>query len=381
MRVLIVHPQMALYGGAEVVIVKLAKYLEAHGHKASVLTLTTNKCKDYDGLDIITSPFEDEQIQWRPRTGSLDTLKELYKIYSVLKSLVRERIGDYDVVNTHNFPSLWAIPNNSNVVHQCNEIPDLWHNQQIPKLVNPLLNVGRLGDRIISNRKNAVSVVSDERMAQIFQHRYNRKPQIVPYGVDSEFWGDKSVVVNRNEKRFTVIVPSMVTPSKRQLEVLYAVNKLRKRFEGISALFVGYKDESSQYMILIRQYIKDNGLEDCVNFTGLVSREVLRECYKLSDVAVIAGSGQGSWLGGFEALATGTPIIVSPQLTCSTLVESERLGIVSDDFTESIKKEYLLHEHYKKQSVWQADWVKKNLTWDNYCESMTNIMEEKCSNI
>jgi len=40
MKVLIVHPHMSLYGGAELVIVKLANYLTKNGIKNSILTLS-----------------------------------------------------------------------------------------------------------------------------------------------------------------------------------------------------------------------------------------------------------------------------------------------------------------------------------------------------
>ena len=61
MRVLIVHPQMAIYGGAEIVIVKLARYFEANNHNVSILTLTTAMHKDYDNLDIIVPPLEKDR--------------------------------------------------------------------------------------------------------------------------------------------------------------------------------------------------------------------------------------------------------------------------------------------------------------------------------
>ena len=377
MKVLIVHPQMALYGGAEIVIVKLAKYLQAHGHKASILTLTTAEYEDYKGLDIIIPPFDKERIQWRPRNGSLSTLKELYSIYRNLQILVRERIDDYDIANTHNFPALWTIPSNKPVLHQCNEVPDLWHNQKVSSIVNPFLNIGRFGDRVISNSKNYSAIVADVRMSQIFQHRYKIKPTVVHYGIDSEYWGETNykVDINVSPESFTILVPSMVTPSKRQLEILQALNVLKHKIVDIKVIFTGYKEK--KYTEMLNEYINENNLQEYVMFTGLVNHDTLRSLYHLSNVAVFAGRGQGSWLGGFESLATGTPIIVSPKLTCSEIIKKEHLGIVSDNFVDSIKEIYLHQEHYNKNVKWQRDWVKQNLTWDKYCEQVTNLMKAK----
>jgi glycosyltransferase involved in cell wall biosynthesis len=168
----------------------------------------------------------------------------------------------------------------------------------------------------------------------------------------------------------------MVTPSKRQLEILQAVNALKKHIPSLKVIFAGYKSQTI-YSVLLDEYIWDNSLNDIVSFTGMISREQLRGLYSKASLAILSGSGQGSWLGGFESIATGTPVIISPNLTCSELVQSEQLGIVSDNYVESIKEVYLHQEHYRKQVKWQKEWVKRNLTWDNYCKSMMQYMEMK----
>jgi glycosyltransferase involved in cell wall biosynthesis len=370
-KVLIAHPQMAIYGGAEIVIVKLAKYLQAHNHKVTIVTLTSDNHKDYESLDILVPTLKELRIQWRPRDGSIQTLKELYQIYCNLKMLVREKANGYDIINPHNFPALWAMPNNKPIVWMANEIPDLWHNQRISRLINPFLNIGRYGDRVISNSKKPLAVVADKRMSKIFEHRYGYQPEVVHYGVESEFWN-----CSKDISDFVVIVPSMISPSKRQMKILQAVNGLKHHIPSLRVIFAGYRAQTS-YSSKLDEYIWGNSLNKQVAFTGMVTREKLKELYSISSVAILSGSGQGSWLGGFEALASGTPIIISPKLTCSELVESENLGMVSDDYVESIKEVYLHQEYYQKQVKWQKEWVKRNLTWDNYGESMLAYMRMK----
>ena len=369
MKVLIVHPQMAIYGGAEIVIVKLAKYLQAHDHEVSIVTLTSDHHNHYEGLDILVPSLPEERIQWRPRDGSLKTLQELYRIYKSLKYIVRERVNGFDIVNPHNFPAIWAVPNNKPVIWMANEIPDLWHNQKISRVINPFLNIGRYGDRVIANRKKPLAIVSDKRMRQLFEHRYGFRPEIIPYGVESEFWNCNKVISD-----FVLIVPSMISPSKRQLEILQAVNELKHHIPSLRVIFAGYRTQTD-YNYKLDEYIWENSLYKYVTFTGMVTREQLKELYSISSVAVLSGIGQGSWLGGFEALASGTPIIVSPKLTCSELVKSERLGLVSDNLADSIKEIYLHQEHYQHNVKWQKEWVKRNLTWDNYCQQMTEYMK------
>jgi len=384
-KVLIVHPQMAIYGGAEIVIVKLARYLENHNHKVSILTLTTANHKDYEKLDIIIPTLEKDRIQYRMRNGSIPTLIEIYQIYGVTKALVRNKIKDYDIVNVHNFPAIWTIPNHKPVLWMLNEIPDLWHNQHIPGFINPLLNAGRFGDRVISKSKRPSVVVADERMAKLCEHRYQITPHVIPYGIDSDFWGEK-VHADRadyqfKDSDFIVIAPSMVTPCKKQSDILDAILALRQVIPELKVIFAGYKDDNNDYTKQLYKFINDNSLIENVMFTGMINREQLRILYNLANAAIFAGRGQGSWLGGFEALATGTPIIVSPQLTCSELVNSEKLGIVSDNLFESIKELYEHQKDYKKQVEQQKEYVRQYLTWDNFCETMTECMRVKLEGV
>jgi 1,2-diacylglycerol 3-alpha-glucosyltransferase len=173
----------------------------------------------------------------------------------------------------------------------------------------------------------------------------------------------------------------MVTPCKKQSEILDTLMTLQKVIPDIKVIFAGYKDDNNNYTKQLFQFISDNSLKENVMFTGMINREQLRNFYNLADAAVFAGSGQGSWLGGFEALATGTPIIVSPQLTCSELVKRENLGIVSDNLVESIKEIYNHREDYQKQARQQKEYVRQNLTWDNFCKTMTEYMRIKLENI
>jgi 1,2-diacylglycerol 3-alpha-glucosyltransferase len=222
-------------------------------------------------------------------------------------------------------------------------------------------------------------------MAKLCEHRYQITPHVIPYGIDSEFWGEK-IKTNRadyqlKEKDFVIIAPSMVTPCKKQSEILDTLMTLQKVIPDIKVIFAGYKDDNNNYTKQLFQFISDNSLKENVMFTGMINREQLRNFYNLADAAVFAGSGQGSWLGGFEALATGTPIIVSPQLTCSELVKRENLGIVSDNLVESIKEIYNHREDYQKQARQQKEYVRQNLTWDNFCKTMTEYMRIKLENI
>ena len=364
MKVLIAHSQMAMYGGAEVLIVRLATYLQNQGHLVTIATLSTRNIDAYKDLEIITPKH---QIEYRLR-GSISALSDIYKMWNELDSLCTELSSGYDVVNTHNFPAIWCAPRNKKVVWMCNEIPDLFHNRHISLLINPLLNSGRWFDRTMARSRHPIAVVADENIAKTFEHRYLLKPTIIPYGIDGEFFA-----VTQNKKSdsvFTVLQPSMVSPSKNQLALLVALNELKDKILNIHVIFAGYMEQENSYTKLLQDFIKTHNLNRNVTFTGLVTREYLRELYSVADVAVFPGVGQGSWLGPFEAMAASVPVIVSPKLSCSSLIARERLGCVSDNITEEIIKVF----NNKPETQRQKEYVLQNLTWNKFCGEFTKLL-------
>lgn len=359
MKVLMVHSQMALYGGAEIVIVRLAKYLQTKGHVVAIVTLSTANHSEYNDLDI---RVPDKQIQYRLR-GSLSALSQIRKMYWELKSLCNKYAQDFDVINIHNFPAIWTTPKKP-VVWMCNEIPDLYHNQNIPSWFNPLLNSGRWLDRMIVRSKHSVAVVADSRMAILFKHRYQFEPIVIPYGIDI-FEVDNS---NLDSKTFKIICPSMISPSKNQLEVLQAIAGMK----NVQLILAGYYEENHPYTKLLRKFIAENNLD--VIWTGMLSRlELIRTCTNVG-VAVFMGRGQGSWLGPFEQLSIGIPVIVSPNLTCSSLIKEAELGTVTNNLTETLLRMQLNYKSYKSQALRSQQWVKQNLTWNNFCQRFEELL-------
>ena len=366
MKILVVHPQMSLYGGAEVVIVRLANYLQEQGHEVSILTLSTKDRKEYEGLNFILPP-EDRRISYHLR-GSVRALKDVLKMYSTLKNLCEQYSGDFDVVNAHNFPAIWAVSEGKKAVWMCNEIPDLWHGSQ-NGLVNKMLNIGRLGDRIITRAKSPTAVVPDALIAKRFQHRYGLTPEIIPYGIDGEFF---SQVTNARhiDNAFVVLQPSMISPSKNQMAVLKAAHALKHIIPNLKVIFAGYK-EQTPYLKQLEEYTAEHNLDTV--FTGLVPKEELRDLYDHAQVAVFPGKGQGSWLGPFEALATGCPVIVSPNLSCTDTIRS--LSTVSDYLVESMQNIHNHYPTYKAQALKGQEFVLKNLTWDKFGARFLEVLE------
>jgi len=365
LRVLIIHPQMAMYGGAEQVVVHLAKHLEEHGHKVAIATLSTAQHPEYDGLKVIAPP-DGEQVAYRLR-GGVRALTDIAKMWAKLRAIVAKQADSYDVLNPHNFPAIWAAPKGRPVVWMCNEVPDLWHSTGANGLVNKLFSAGKQADRAIVRSKCLTAVVADKRNSHIFFKRYGFAPYIVPYGIEGIFFASEQR--NLPSDVFRVVCPSMVSPSKNQLGILEAVSELEFPIEVVIS---GYREPEHPYTQLVDEYAVRHGLN--VRYVGLTSRANLRRLYASCHAAVFSGRGQGSWLGPFEQLAAGTPVVVSPRLSCSDLIAEQGIGTVTDDVAGALCSIRANYAHYQEQALKGQEFVLKELTWSRFGDRMEEVM-------
>jgi glycosyltransferase involved in cell wall biosynthesis len=103
-----------------------------------------------------------------------------------------------------------------------------------------------------------------------------------------------------------------------------------------------------------------------VIFTGILTREEIRDVYQKTKVALFPVHSQGSWLSPFEAVSAGCKIVVSKEATCSDFISSCSIGEVCETLEQYV------------EAIISPDWKKelddlKELTWDKFSE---RVLEE-----
>lgn len=371
MRVLIVYPKMELYGGAELLVVRFANYLTKH--KVHNALLTTNILseieRDVTGTDIIKYPS-------RPIKGILKPMNLIKSIWSLHKGVCKN-INDFDVINVHNYPAeLSVCPVRKPIVWMCNEPPEVHveFGAERKHTLRRLVIGSILGfEKHVVRKYIRNVVVADEFNAKRFKKIYGIDPHIINYGVDYNYFSDykqKSVEGNGSHS-FTVLHVGMLTPQKGQIESLRAIDKLKDQIPGIRLILAGFGQ--GQYLSTLKEFIRTRNLEEIVFFEGHVGREHIRELYHASDVLLHPIGPQGGWLAPFEAVASKMPIVVSKEMTASELIKEKNLGVVTDDFADAVLDIYKNRSKYDKMAVERAEWVRDNLSWDNFCEKMLGV--------
>ena len=381
MRLLIVHPGMYVYGGAELVIVKLANYLSEKGIKNTLLTssIIPEIQKDLHGTEVIIP-------KKLPKRGLIAILFHFREAWTLRKYILKN-INDFDVVNVHNFPSeLSSIFSPKPVVWMCNEPPELYLGSEskyrfISFSLKIMNRVFLMLDRFVVRRYITKVVVADEFNSERFEGIHGMQPDIINYGIDYEFFsgGDGNSAKDRFNlhNSFVLIQVGMLTPLKNQMKSIKTLEALKDMIPEIKLVLAGFGDR--EYEETLKNYVHEQNLNSHVVFTDQLSQEEIRSIYHASDVALFPIKSQGGWLSPFEALSAGVPIITSTSMTVSSLIKSEGLGIVTDNFKAAVMEIYTDQEKYKKVANKSGEWVFKNLSWDKFGEKMVEIFEEAVS--
>ncbi len=365
---------MTFYGGAEVVIVRLLNYLTKKGIESTLLTMNIAPeiRREIKGSGVVVL-----KKSFLTGHGVPYSLTIFPTVYALTKYLKRNE-KKFDVINVHNFPAEMVTAfTEKRVVWMCNEPPQL-------NFAGPSIIEKSIGEAIVKIEKLVAKnidcvVVADDFNAERFERIYKKKPEVVPYGVDCDlFEGGNAERARRKfglkKDEFTMVQVGMITPFKNQMESVRATASLKKEIPKIKLVLAG-KGEGD-YEEALKKKIKTLGLEKNVIFTGHVSRADVRDIYAASDVAVFPVRLQGGWLSPFEALCAEVPIVVSKEMTAQEFIANNKIGIVTDDFHGAVLKVREDPAKYRKMAKLGHAWVKKNLTWDKFCERMVECFQK-----
>lgn len=368
---------MAVYGGAETVIIKLAQYLTKKGIENAILTLSVSSklLETFRDLRLITPT---KTYPYNIRSTSFYNAIGLVNEITGLRILFRKNVDSFDVVNVHNFPATWSLfPIRKPHVWMCNEPPELWHNPNPSIPLRILRDLGVVCDKIIVHKSIGSICVADELSAKRVKERYNMQPKIVYYGIEYEFFSSgngKKVSQRFNlHNNFVLLQVGWLSPQKNQLKSIKAMEQLRSDIPNIKLVLAG--SGGNPYEKTLKEYVYTRGLEKYVIFTGHLRKEIIRDLYHACDIVLSPVKSQGGWLAPFEALCASKPIIVSPSMTASNIIRKEKIGTVINDLAKAVGDIYNNPQPHYDMARRGKHWVADNLNWDTFCQRMLAVFE------
>jgi len=347
LRVLIVHPTFHIYGGAELAIVELIKFLHGRGINVDLLTNNIN--------------FKVR----RELTGLCNLQVAMgYDSFHEIAKYVQSYYRNYDVINMHNHPAeLSLYPYKSNTTWYVHEPESALHG----KIDN---------NEVIAVNKSINKIATNSEYNQTWiKELYNMDSTVIRYGVDHKLFS-KSNPNNPNitkynipKDNYIVLQSGWFNPFKRQEMSVEAFTRFHKEVPNSNLVLVG--ENNNQYANKIFNMIRSSSARNNIIVTGMVDRATARDWYSKADLLINPASKQGSFLATYEVMSMGKPIIVSNEVPDIQLIKDKELCIHTDDFYTSIKDYYNGKLSYNLDKT--QKWVRDNLTWDNYGSKMLSL--------
>lgn len=352
MKILILQPRFEVYGGAELVIVRLCNYLSEKNIEHVLLTsnILSDVRRDLKKTEVIV-PIE-----------SFDPFNDI-RVY------LKNNINNFTLFNLHNHPAeVLFYPYKRPSVWNCNEPSTMiMFGKEVPK------------EHIEAGQNISKIIVSDQYNQERIKKVYNKDSIIINYGIDIDFWSaklDKEELRSKFhlENKFVLIHIGWFNEFKNQFHSLEAVHSLVKEIPNIKLLFVGFDNTSLGE--LCKKYVLDNSLENNVEFFGHINRNTLRQLLNCSDLGLFPYYEQGGWLSPFETLCAGVPIVVYPRTLSSRVIKENNLGIVSTSLKSTILDFYKDPIPYHSLTRNALNYIKKNMTWEQFCSRCLEVYKE-----
>lgn len=347
MNILIVHPCKGFYGGAEDVVVKLTKYLRSVEIDTETVVKNPPKALEQQGAGV--------------RRKSQD--------WTTFFSDVQHASKWNDVTLCFNFPATLAtLGTKKPIVWYCNEPPELFTNWKRKPL--------EAFHRWYVRHAVAKCIVADEYNAKRFESIYKIKPEIVPYGIDYDFWS-KGDVVPRDGGPWRLLQVGTISPYKNQKASIEALKYLRSKGVEATLTLVGSITDLDYYRSLLTDWQGHVGFNGRVKFLGQKTQEEVRELYHQHDVLLHPVKEQGGWLVPFEAICTHLPVIVTTNFPAADNLRQAGAPVaLEEEFGPSLLNMLGHYNNYINRFLTTKQYVRDNLTWDSFGSSIVNILEE-----
>lgn len=172
------------------------------------------------------------------------------------------------------------------------------HNSPDPERTGPIRDAPmNLADVLV-----AVSQAGRTGLREVGQAR--RPIVVIPYGVEPL---DAAAAISESKSEFVIACVARLTPQKGHCDLIKAMVQVARVIPSARLWLVGDGPLSSE----LKTMAQDLGLQECVQFRGVVNRSDLPELFTAVDVVAMASYWEGLPVSLIEAMSAGKAIIAS----------------------------------------------------------------------
>ncbi|ODV48845.1 glycosyltransferase involved in cell wall biosynthesis [Methanohalophilus euhalobius] len=372
-------------GGCARVVYELSKQLVKHGHEVTMLTtdlyepnnryVAGNNPEYVEGIRIFRFKYISDNLAWK---------KGIY-ISPKISTYLKENLNEYDIVHLQDLISFQAVMTAKYCkYHKMPYI--LTTHGSVPKVCQKKGLIGAynffFSHKILRNAQKIIAL-SDAEMCQ-YQHSQINKSQIIkiPNGINTEMFetlpvkGKFRYKYNIN-KKYMILFLGRIHKRKGIDYLIQSFFEFEKETNNAVLVIIGNDDG---YMTEMKILVNMLGLNNKVEIIGYVNDDDKISAYVDADVVVYPATLEIFGLVPFEAILSGTPVIVADDCGCGELIRDANCGYLVKygnvrELKENMKNAIENPEEALKMVERGKAYIEDNLTWKQIASKVEKVYE------
>jgi glycosyltransferase involved in cell wall biosynthesis len=384
-KILHIIPSIAeVRGGPSIAVIQMVKSLRNTCIDAEIVTTNDNGHILLDVPLHVLHEYNGVPVRFFSRFSPSICMVREYALSVDLTVWLWQHLRDYDLVHIHaifSYPSTsaMAIARFQNVPYITRPLGQLckWSLQQSKQKKEIYL---KIIEKANLKGAKALHLTSEQEQRELKLLAWDLPIFILPHGLVFP-----SPITNAREKLHQMLnipleVPIILFLSRlhRKKGLDYLISALSKLHDRNFA-FVLAGNGDLEYEAKLEKLLQENNLRDRTYKLGFVDGEKKDICLQGADLYVLSSHSENFGIAVLEALASGTPALVTTGVALSDLVKEQNLGWVVDLEIEAIAnsiQEFLDNLDVAKQKGDRAaQYVAANYSWDKIALNLKSIYE------
>ncbi|MBE9231817.1 glycosyltransferase [Cuspidothrix issatschenkoi LEGE 03284] len=393
MKVLHIIPSVAaVRGGPSQAILEMVKALRKNDIHAEIVTTNDN---GKDLLDVPLGKFIDYQqvpVQFFPRfSPPINAIRE-FSYSGDFTIWLWKNIRNYDLLHIHGIFSYaptvaMAIAHHQKVPYIITGHGQLceWSLQQ--KTFKKQLYINLIAKYFL-NHSQSIHCTSVAEQKEASPLNLTSSSFILPLGIYPP-----QKILNAREKLQKYLNIPADEPIILFLSRLHYVKGLDYLIPALGKLshhrftFIVAGSGDSDYETEIKTLVKTHGIEDRTHFTGFVKGETKDLLMQGADIFALTSYSENFGISVLESLAAGVPVIVTPGVALSDIVQEQHLGYVTElnitaiaatieNFLDHPQESKEMGDSYGALRYRARQFILDNYTWDKIALKMVSVYED-----
>ena len=386
MKILQIIPSISLvYGGPSQMIRGLSSALGKLGVEVTVLTTNSNGDRGQPPLDVpLDIPVQENgyQIRYFPCSPF-----RRYKFSLDLLNWLKKHASEYDLAHIHALFS--PVTSGAATIARYQKLPyilrplgtldpaDLNKKKQLKKLYAALLERPNLAGAA------AIHFTSQEeaRISERFGVKTN--DLVIPLGVTlPELTQTPQAILSHLEIKPNIpiiLFLSRIEPKKGLDILIPALEKVLKTGLEFQFILAGSNPQDPEYEAKIKQQIQQSPLGEKTIIPGFVTGEIKTALLKIADLFVLPSYYENFGIAVAEAMAVGTPVIISKGIYIWEDVEKAQGGWVGngniDEISSLIETALKNPQERQRRGLNAQNYALNYYSWEAIAQQMIQVYQ------